>query len=272
MGSRPRQRSQTNLQIPVVYLTAYSEEPTLDRARGTKPYGYLLKPFSERELHATLQMVLERRRADAVVRENEQRLEQLVDERTAELQKQTALRLQAEYERHETQKMETLGQLTGGVAHDFNNFLSVIMGSLDKIQRRSDLSVEEVQRTAGTALKSARRAATLTHRLLAFSRRQPLDPKPVQLNHLIGNMSDMLQRTLGETIAIQTTLAGDVWWTSADANQLESAVLNLAINARDAMPDGGRLTIETTNVVLDQAYCAEESGCLTRRVRRHRRQ
>jgi CheY-like chemotaxis protein len=108
-------------------------------------------------------------------------------------------------------------------------------------------------------MRSARRAATLTDRLLAFSRRQPLDPKPLNLNQLIGNMSDMLQRTLGEAVAIQTTLAGDLWWASADANQLESAILNLAVNARDAMPTGGKLTIETANIVLDAGYCAANS-------------
>ena len=248
------------LQIPVVYLTAYSEEPTLDRARVTKPFGYLLKPFSERELHATLQMVLERRRADAAIRENERRLELLVEARTAELNQEIARRLQAEFERHETQKMETLGQLTGGVAHDFNNSLNVIMLSLAMIQRRSDLSPEKIQSTAEIAMRSARRAAVLTDRLLAFSRRQPLNPRPLSLNDIIRSMSDMLRRSLGESVVIETALANDLWSTAADANQLESAILNLAVNARDAMPKGGHLTLETTNDVVDAAYCAANTG------------
>ena len=153
--------------------------------------------------------------------------------------------------------MEAIGQLTGGIAHDFNNLLTVIMGSLDKIRARGPICRwRRSSARPARRLQSARRAATLTHRLLAFSRRQPLDPKPVNLNHLVGDMSDMLQRTLGETVAIETMLAGDLWSVFADANQLESAMLNLAVNARDAMPDGGKLTIETANVVLDEVYCA----------------
>ena len=259
-GIETAARIPPELQIPVIYLTAYSEEATLERARGTRPYGYLLKPFSERELHATIQMVLERRRADFGHPQSEQRLEELVAERTTALTEQIdaggCKRANAERALQQSQKMERFGQLTGGVAHDFNNFLGVIMGSLNMIQRRTDMSAEELQRITSTAMRAARRAATLTDRLLAFSRRQPLDPKPLSLNQLVGDMSDMLQRALGETVAIQTTLAGDLWWTAADANQLESAVLNLAVNARDAMPTGGKLTIETANIVLDAMYCA----------------
>ncbi len=161
----------------------------------------------------------------------------------------------------QAQKMEAVGQLTGGVAHDFNNLLQVILGSLELLRRRSvggSVAPDEFRRLTESAMRGAQRAATLTHRLLAFSRRQPLDPKPLDLNRLVSGMSDLLRRTLGESITIESVLAGGLWRVSADANQLENALLNLAVNARDAMPDGGKLTIEAANVFLDEAYAATE--------------
>ncbi|MET0659533.1 MAG: PAS domain-containing protein, partial [Steroidobacteraceae bacterium] len=149
----------------------------------------------------------------------------------------------------QAQKMEAVGQLTGGLAHDFNNLLTVIIGNLDRLERR--LTDDPMRRAAGMALDSARRAATLTHRLLAFSRKQPLDPKAIDVNVLIRDMSEILQSTLGETIAVETILEPKLWTTSADPNQVENALLNLALNARDAMPHGGRLSIYTSNVWLD---------------------
>jgi signal transduction histidine kinase len=255
-GIATAQQIPPELQIPIIYLTAYSEEATLDRARATRPYGYLIKPFSERELHASIQMVLERRRADAAQRESEQRLAQIVAERTAELAAETALRIQAERELHETQKMEALGQLTGGIAHDFNNLLTVIIGSLSRIERRPDLPAEEIRRSTGAALRASQRAATLTHRLLAYSRRQPLDPKSIDPNHLVATTCDTLRRTLSESVTIKCVLASAPWPVLADPSQLESAILNLALNARDAMPGHGTLTIETSNVTLDAEQCA----------------
>ncbi len=161
--------------------------------------------------------------------------------------------LQAEERLRQSQKMEAIGQLTGGIAHDFNNLLTGIIGSLDMMQRRvAQGRYEKLDYYAKAALASANRAAALTHRLLAFARRQPLDPKPVAANALIGEMQDMLRRTLGERVQLDVFAAGALWLTRCDPNQLESAILNLAINARDAMPSGGRITIETSNVEVHE--------------------
>jgi CheY-like chemotaxis protein len=150
--------------------------------------------------------------------------------------------------------MEAVGQLTGGIAHDFNNLLQVVVGNLEILQRNLPEDAGRLRRSADNAMKGARRAATLTQRLLAFSRRQPLDPKPIDVNALVSGMSDLLHRSLGETVAVETVVAAGLWRVEADANQLENAVLNLAVNARDAMPEGGKLTIETANTMLDEAY------------------
>jgi len=159
--------------------------------------------------------------------------------------------LQAEERLRQSQKMEAIGQLTGGIAHDFNNLLTGIIGALDMMQRRlAQGRYDKVDDYAKAALASANRAAALTHRLLAFARRQPLGPKPVVANMLIAEMEDMLRRTLGEKNELQVIPGSRLWLTRCDPNQLESAILNLAINARDAMPDGGRITIETSNVTL----------------------
>jgi PAS domain S-box-containing protein len=152
----------------------------------------------------------------------------------------------------QSQKMEAVGQLTGGIAHDFNNLLTGIVGSLDLMQTRLDQGrTENVSRYINAAMTSANRAAALTHRLLAFARRQPLVPKSVDANQLVVSLEDLLRRTIGETIDLEITASDDLWGTLCDPNQLESALLNLAINARDAMPDGGRLSIVTGNARLD---------------------
>jgi PAS domain S-box-containing protein len=162
----------------------------------------------------------------------------------------------------QSQKMEGIGQLTGGVAHDFNNLLTVVIGNLETIQRQvREASPDPVrlERVADLAMRGARRAEALTQRLLAFSRQQPLNPKPVEIGRLVTGMSDLLRRTIGEQIAVETVLAGGVWRTMVDPNQLEIAILNLAVNARDAMPQGGRLTIETANVYLDDRYASDQT-------------
>ncbi|HEX2560264.1 PAS domain S-box protein [Phenylobacterium sp.] len=160
----------------------------------------------------------------------------------------------------QAQKMEAVGQLTGGIAHDFNNMLAIVIGSLDLARRRLDRGEAGVERYLDSAREGASRAATLTQRLLAFSRQQPLSPRVLNVNRLVGDMSEMLRRTLGETIRLETVLAGGLWPVNADPHQLESAILNLAVNARDAMPEGGELTIETANTHLDEAYARNYLG------------
>ena len=186
-----------------------------------------------------------------------------VASRTAELEAanqrlrdEIAGRARAEEQLRQSQKMESVGRLTGGIAHDFNNLLTIVIGSLDLLRRRGP--EERHRRLLDNAMEGATRAATLTSRLLAFSRQQPLSPQPVDVNRLVAGMSDLLHRTLGESVQVETVLAGGLWQTHADPNQLENALLNLAVNARDAMmeaePLGGRLTIETANSFLDETY------------------
>ena len=195
-------------------------------------------------------------------RENEGRLrvilQETVTKRTQELTEAND-RLKAEAEERgrveealrQSLKMEAVGQLTGGLAHDFNNLLSGISGSLQLMSMRvSQGRTSEIGRYMDAAMVSVERAAALTHRLLAFSRRQTLDPKPTAVNSLIEGMRDMFSRTVGPGIKIETSLAAELWSTLCDPNQLENALLNLIINARDAMPDGGHITVETSNCVL----------------------
>ena len=181
-------------------------------------------------------------------------LEQRVRERTAELELEASRRTEAELRLHQAQKMEAVGQLTGGIAHDFNNLLQVIMGNLE-IGRmyiaREPLPGprgEFLMRAIDTAQRASQTAKQTVHRLLAFSRLQPLTPSELNINALVGDLADMLRRVLGENIEVTTALAPSLWPTFADRNQLESVLLNLVVNARDAMPHGGRLVIETSNV------------------------
>ena len=178
---------------------------------------------------------------------------------TAEREQAEAL-ARTEEALRQAQKMEAVGQLTGGIAHDFNNMLTGVIGSLDLIQRNlANGRPERVERYIDAATTSAQRAAALTARLLAFGRRQSLDLQPTDVNMLVSGMEDLLQRTLGEQIALEAHLATNAWAACTDANQLESALLNLCINARDAMPDGGKLTIDTRNEHLDERYAREHA-------------
>ena len=156
-----------------------------------------------------------------------------------------------------SQKLEAVGQLSGGIAHDFNNLLMIVLGNLDTAERNSRglTNSTNLQRALANAKRGAQRAAALTSRLLAFSRRQALDPQPINLNNFLNGLQEFLQRTLGERIEVQTVGSAGLWSIEADTNHLESAIINLGINARDAMPDGGKLTVEAVNVLADEDYC-----------------
>ncbi|PSO17524.1 hybrid sensor histidine kinase/response regulator [Bradyrhizobium sp. MOS002] len=154
-----------------------------------------------------------------------------------------------------SQKLEAVGQLSGGIAHDFNNLLMIVLGNLETAERHAKLAGPNLNRALANAKRGAQRAAALTSRLLAFSRRQALDPKPVNVNNYINGLQEFLQRTLGERIEVQTVGSAGLWQIEADANHLESAIVNLAINARDAMPEGGKLTLEAANISADEDYC-----------------
>ena len=176
-------------------------------------------------------------------------------------------RRRLEQQLHQSQKMEAVGQLTGGVAHDFNNLLTLVIGGLEIIGRQithlpDPLALTRVERGRDMAMQGAQRAAALTTRLLAFSRQQPLQPQALDANKLVADVCDLLRRAIGETIAVETALGNDVWRIYADANQLENALLNIGFNARDAMPDGGKLIIETANASLDKAYTSSLSDTL----------
>ena len=202
--------------------------------------GVLINVEDRRSIEA------ERDRAISALRALNDTLEQRVAERTAEL-------IHAEEKLRQSQKMEAVGQLTGGLAHDFNNLLAGISGALELMTLRiSQGRLNDMDRYIAVAQGAAKRAAALTHRLLAFSRRQTLDPRPVDVNMLMTGMTELIQRSVGPGILVETIGAAELWPACVDASQLENAILNLCLNSRDAMPDGGRITIETANRHLDQ--------------------
>ena len=197
--------------------------------------------------------VTDQKRATAQMRAFTETLEAAVKDRTRQLEAENEARRKAEELLRHSQKMEAIGQLTGGVAHDFNNMLAVIISGTSLLERRLAKG-EDVKRLIDGISDAAYRAAGLTHRLLAFSRQLPLAPSALDANQMVKSISELLRQTLGEATVLETVLAGGLWKTHADASQLENAILNLAINARDAMPDGGRVTIETLNCCLDDDY------------------
>lgn len=197
--------------------------------------------------------IAEENARDAALRELTERLEQRVAEEVAE-------RAKAEEALQQSQKMEAVGQLTGGIAHDFNNMLAVVVGSLDILGRKLGDADPRLTRYLEAAQEGARRATALTARLLAFSRQQTLRPKPLDANRLVSDMTELLRHALGASVKLETVIAGGLWRVHADESQIENAILNLAINARDAMPDGGLLTIETQNAYLDERYVTAHPG------------
>ncbi|MGZ8327960.1 MAG: ATP-binding protein [Allosphingosinicella sp.] len=220
---------------PIVSLT------TVFDARDRRRYEQDL--LAARDSARTAAIELQRLNAEL-----EQRIAAAVEER-----------LSAEEALRQSQKMEAIGQLTGGVAHDFNNLLTLVIGGLDLIDRQLPSQppgpgTDRIRRARDAAMEGARRAAKLTQHLLAFARRQPLQPKLLEINRLIREISDMLRRTLGEQVELEVVLGGGLWSVEADPVQLENALLNLGVNARDAMPAGGKLTIETHNASLDDSY------------------
>ncbi|KPA91811.1 histidine kinase,Response regulator receiver domain protein,histidine kinase [Pseudomonas asplenii] len=251
--------------LPIVLLTHHGgpERPTSSRfGSQLGNVTFLERPFHPATLVSQVTSAIRGRRrqyeardrlidlsqSELRLKETLETLEQQVEERTAQLRhNEEALR--------QSQKMEAVGQLTGGIAHDFNNMLTGIIGSLELLKRRLARGrLEDLENLIDLGVTSANRAAGLTHRLLAFSRRQSLDSKPVDMNELVRSMGELLHRSLDESIELRMNLAEALWTAEADPNQLESALLNLVINARDAMPDGGQLLVSTSNQTLDLAF------------------
>ncbi|MEL0209314.1 MAG: ATP-binding protein, partial [Novosphingobium sp.] len=222
------------------------------RGRHLEVSSFRIGSFEDRLVAVLFKDVTDRVRAEGAL----QQLNETLELRVARALEEREV---AELALRQAQKMEAVGQLTGGIAHDFNNLLAGITGAFELIARRIDKGrADEVPRYVDAGLAAAQRAAALTHRLLAFSRRQTLAPKPTDMNTLVADFIDLVRRTMGPDIAVEIREEAELWPAMVDANQLENAVLNLCINARDAMPDGGRLVISTQNVSLD------EDGALAR--------
>ncbi|NIJ20306.1 signal transduction histidine kinase [Sphingomonas naasensis] len=275
--------SERSRHVPIIFLTAGTTD-TQRRFRGYEAgaVDFIQKPIEPDvlrgkagvffDLHQQRRQIQQQRDAleenARALAEAAGQLEAQVNARTVELEDalrrltaETAERERAEATLRQSQKMEAVGQLTGGIAHDFNNMLTGVIGSLDLMRRRiASGRTDGLDRYMDAATLSAERAAALTHRLLAFSRRQTLDPKPVAVNELIQSMANLVERAIDEKVDFSLALAADLPPGMIDPNQLENAILNLAINARDAMPDGGALTIETTLADLDETHVATRPG------------
>jgi signal transduction histidine kinase len=221
-------------QIPVIYLTAYSADATLARAAATNPYGYLLKPFSERELHAMIQVALARCQSERASRTGEEH-------------------------RQQARKMEALGQLASGMADEVNDLLTVLYGQLEVLGNHAidePALAEPIRDTFSEAIEKER----LIKRLLEFSGRRRLTPATVSVNDLVSGVTNRLRHILGDAIKVHSVLPADLWPARIDAEQLSRALANLATNAREAMPDGGRLTIEAQNTIIDQDDAGGRTG------------
>lgn len=237
-----------------------------DRAVGldSGADAYLTEPLEPEELLATVRALLRIAEAEAELRNANESLEQRVQQRTQELAeinqkllREIADRETAEASLRQAQKMEALGQLTGGITHDFNNLLTVIYGGLETVQRKVKLQDPKAIKAVENSLVATRRAAALTERLLAFARREPLQSQPSDARQLVRNAAEILRRTLGDSVELKVELAADAWWVDVDTNQFDSCLLNLAVNARDAMMPFGTLTIAVDNRVLDEAFARQ---------------
>ena len=234
------------------------EQELVATGRHLELAAFRIEPASRRQVAVLFQDVTSRKRAEEALQRLNETLERRVTDALAErMKEQQRLRITEEALR-QSQKMEAVGQLTGGIAHDFNNLLTGIMGSLELLHTRMNQGrLRDADRYILAAQAASRRAASLIHRLLAFSRRQTLDPKPTDVNRLVVGMEELIRRTVGPQISLDVVTAGGLWSALIDAPQLENALLNLCINARDAMPDGGRITIETANKWLDDRAASE---------------
>jgi signal transduction histidine kinase/DNA-binding NarL/FixJ family response regulator len=249
--------------FPVVVLTQRGGGPERNPlakrlAEALGNVTFLERPFHPTTLASVVQTAIRGRRRQYEARSRLEELSGLAATLEERVAKEINARTEAEQSLRQSQKMEAVGQLTGGMAHDFNNLLTGIGGSLEMIQSRlAQGRMDVVDRYIAAGQNAVKRAASLTHRLLAFSRRQTLDPKPTNVNRLVVGMEELIRRTVGPSIQMEVIGAGGLWATLIDPNQLENALLNLSINARDAMPNGGRLTIETANKWLDERAAKE---------------
>jgi signal transduction histidine kinase len=249
--------------LPIVVLTRRGGGPEINplAARLAEALGnatFLERPFHPTTLVSLVRTAIRGRRRQYEARSRLEELSRLAATLEDRVTKEVNARAEAEAHLRQSQKMEAVGQLTGGIAHDFNNLLAAIGGSLQMIQSRlAQGRMDVVDRYIAAGQSAVKRAAALTHRLLAFSRRQTLDPKPTNVNRLVAGMEELIRRTMGPAVHMEVIGAGGLWPALVDPNQLENALLNLCINARDAMPDGGRLTIETANKWLDERAAKE---------------
>lgn len=236
---------QASYDIPIIYLTAFANQHLTERIKATAPFGYLLKPVREQELFALVEIALHKHKLEQKLRETNQQLEKEMEQRR-----------QLEEQLRHAQKMEALGQMAGGVAHHFNNMLTTVMGYIELalMELPDNHPVVADLQQARTA---AERTASLTRQLLAFTRKQVIQLQTTDLNNLVSNLEGLLGRFLSSVIEFKTILAPEAIQVRVDIAQFEQVLINLVLNARDAMPNGGRLTLQTTRLRLDESEASQ---------------